>query len=136
MKTATIDVGSEHSRHFDQIYQEYYAGLRYNFLAQLGDASEADACTRETISRFFVFMKGQCWETEAGHIPAHLLDIAGLLCSEKLAAGDARRKNRLGLDKADGMLHKIIDGMIQPVRERMVSVISFAGRVAPTAARG
>jgi hypothetical protein len=136
MKTATNDAREDHSRHGGQIHQEYYAGLHYYFLSQSGDASEADGRANETISRFFVFMKGRCWEAEAKHFPKYMLDIAGQLCSEKSAAESARRENVFARAKADGLLYKIIDAVIRPVRSRLAAVGSFAGRTAPTAARG
>jgi hypothetical protein len=127
MRTATVYAGEEHGRYVGQVYQEYYAGLRYYFLSQFGDASEADACVRETVSRFFSMMEGRRWE--AKRVPEHLLNIAGLLCAEKLAAKTESRTNRLGLDKAAGLLHKIRDGVIQPVKERLeLSKLFHGGR--------
>jgi DNA-directed RNA polymerase specialized sigma24 family protein len=136
MRMATIDAGEEHSRYVGRIYQEYYAGLRYYFLSQLGDASEADACVQKAFSLLFFFMKDRCWETDAEYVHVYLMRIAGQLCSKKLATKRARRKNRLGLDRAESLLHKIIDGVIQPARERLASFNSFVGRTAATASRG
>lgn len=137
MKTATIDACEEQRRREEQIRNDYYAGLLYEFWALLGDASEAEARAHETIDLFFVFMKNQDWEAEAKNIPAYMLEQTRLVSEGALAAGRAPSEiepSPCEVDKADGMLHKIVDAMIQPVRERLASIGSFAARTSPTAA--
>lgn len=117
MRVVNIKAGEEHSQYVGQIYQEHYARLRNYFLTQLGDASEADACLQETFNLFFFFMEDRCWEAEAEYLPAHLMKIAGLLCSKKLAAKGTRRKHRFGDGVRDSLLGKLGSGVVQAVRE-------------------
>ena len=134
MRTATIDAGEEQSRYVGRVYQEYYAGLLYYFLSQLGDApGEADAYVRETIDNFLSTEDGRLG-ADAKHAPARLLEIAGRVYSEKSAAESARVENRPGLEKTGGLLHKIRDGVLQPIKVELGQL--FQGRRAATPVRG
>jgi hypothetical protein len=105
-------------------------------LSPSGHASEADARAKETISCFFVYMKGRCWEAEARRFPEYMLDIAVQLRSEKSAAESARHENVSARAQAGGLLYKFVDAVIRPARSCTAAFGSFAGRTAPTAARG
>lgn len=125
MRMAIFNASEEHSQYVGQIYQRHYTGLRHYFLMQLGDASEADACVEETISRFFFFMEDRCWEADMEYIPVYIMRIAGFLCSKKLAARRALRKNRLGWRKVVGRLNKIMREVVRPIKERAESIRLF-----------
>jgi hypothetical protein len=127
MRVADIKASEEQSQYVGQVYQEHYARLRDYFLPQLGDASEADACIEETFNLLFFFMEDRPWEAEAEYIPSHLMKIAGLLCSKRLAAKGARRAGRF----RDGLLGRLGGGAVRAVREH-----AALGRLLPSATGG
>jgi DNA-directed RNA polymerase specialized sigma24 family protein len=117
MTISTINSSEEHSQHIGQIYREYYARLRRYFLAQLGNASEADHCAQETIRCFFFFMEDRCWEADAEYIPVYLMRIAGFLCSRKLAEKRLRRSNSLDCSENNNLFNKVKNEVVQAINE-------------------
>lgn len=114
---ATINVSEEHSQHVGQVYQEHYARLRHYFLTQLGAASEAEDCVRETIRHFFFFMEDRLWEAE--YISVYLMRIAGLICSRKLAEKRLRSANGLKENENRGRFNKIRTQAVRTIKERI-----------------
>jgi len=129
MTLSMINASEEHSLHIGQVYQEHYARLRRYFLAQLGNASVADACVQETIRRFFFFMEDRCWETDAEYIPVYLMRIAGFLCSRRLAEKRVRRSlfNRIKNEVLETInaLTKLWQLFLRPVKGNAVSSDGF-----------
>jgi hypothetical protein len=119
MTITTIDADEDHSQYVGQVYQEHYPRLRHYFLVQLGDPSEADDLVQETMRHFFFFMEDRHWEGEAEYVPAHLMKIAGLLCSRKLAEKRSRRAADLGDIESNGLLNKIRAEAVRTIKERM-----------------
>lgn len=69
--------------HVGQIYDGHYSALRRYFMKHLGDASEADACVRDTFRRFFDSMKGGRFEDVRPYARARLMRAAFAVCTER-----------------------------------------------------
>jgi DNA-directed RNA polymerase specialized sigma24 family protein len=119
MTTGTMSASGEYTRYIGQIYQGYNARLRGNFLALLGNASDADECVQETLRHFFYFMKDRCWESDVKSIDAYLMRIAGGVGSKKLAEKRAQREDSLGRHENDSLLDKVRREVFQPIQERV-----------------
>mgnify|MGYP001143766971 CR=1 FL=1 len=115
MSVATLNDNAWRGLDAGQFYQEHYARLRHYFLMQLGDTSEANDCTQETLRYFFFFMEDRCWAREAQHIPVYLMRLAGSVCTSRLAERGARRKKRHGLQKARGLFGKLRNEVARPL---------------------
>jgi hypothetical protein len=62
MTTADVNASGDHNRRVEHVSGEHYSRFQHYFLVQIVSISETDACVRETICRFFDFMKGCQWE--------------------------------------------------------------------------
>lgn len=89
---SSICIMAAQSQRVGQVYGKYYPRLKRYFLRQLGDPSEADDCVRETVYRFFDFMRRRRWEEEAEYVPVYLMRTACIVCSENLS----RKAQRAG----------------------------------------
>ena len=83
------NVGDDYSGRVAQVCEKHYARLRHYFLTQLGSASEADHCARETIYRFFIFAGSRRWEELAEHVPGCVRHV-----QERLRLGRRPRKGQ------------------------------------------
>jgi DNA-directed RNA polymerase specialized sigma24 family protein len=119
MTTATINVSYDHSQYVEQVYDKHSARLKYYFLRQIGDVSEAEDCAQETLCRFFVFIGRRQWEKEVEYIPVYLMRIAGLLCLERLAEKKSQCADSVDEHERSSLPDKIRDDAIRSIKERL-----------------
>jgi hypothetical protein len=119
MAMGTMEACDEYSRHVGLIKQRYGAKLRRNFLSQLGDASEAEACWQETLRYFLLFMEDHCWEPDEKLTRVYLLRLAGAVCSRRLAEKRLRCASGCGRWEGESALDKIVRELIQLARWRV-----------------
>jgi DNA-directed RNA polymerase specialized sigma24 family protein len=118
MTTATIKTSRDQSLYIEQVFENHCPRLRHYFLRQTGNTSLADDCVRETMSRFFIFMKDRDWTEEMEAIPGYLLRIAAILCSEKLTER-SQDPSRPVSHENKSLFNKMTDEAIQTGRERI-----------------
>ena len=119
MIAPAMDSVGDHSQYVEQVYEKHHARLLRYFRVQFGHPSEAEEYVQETICRFFLFMRGRCWENEVEYIPGYLIRLAGIFCMEKLA-----EKNSQAVDSLDDSNHldgfnKIKDMAIHSIKEHL-----------------
>lgn len=119
MITATMNVDHDLERYIDQVYEKQHAGLLRYFRVQLGNISEAEDCVQETIYRFFLFMKGRCWDKEMEYISVRLMKRAGILCMEKLREKQPQSMHSLDDSKSPDSFNEIKAAAINSIKERL-----------------
>ena len=77
-----------------QIYNENYCMVRSRFLAQFGDAAEADACLKELKHQFSNHIENYCQESNVKLRKVFMI-MVGKVTTEKLAEKRRRRENTL-----------------------------------------
>lgn len=85
MSMINTNDGAPHGRQVKEVYEIHYPRLKRYFLRQFGDASVADDCIRETVCRFFDFIRGLEWREVSKYLFVYLMPVARDVCFERLA---------------------------------------------------